>query len=356
MARLWVGALASVVGLAVLSVGWLIIVYPKGQGPGRGREVRVVVRQGMDADALAQALADEGAIADPVTFAIYLRLLDADAHLRDGEVLVTDDMTPRDVLQRVADGFGPARVRITVPEGFDRFAIARRLARWDVCEAEAFLAATEDRALLDELGISGPSAEGYLFPDTYRFSQDLEGPDVVRRMVANWRRRVEPLMEDADAQLTWLEHELGWSPHEVLVLASIVEKEAAAAVERPTIARVFINRLHMDSFRPHRLQADPTVSYGCKAVPERARSCADFDGRITRAMLQDRDNPYNTYRHEGLPPGPICNPGLASIRAALTDESHRYLYFVARGGRRHDFSETLEQHNAAVARYRERTR
>lgn len=309
----------------------------------------------MDISVLAERLRAAGAIEDPRLFAVYARLLGADHRLRSGAVLLSDDMSPRDVLQRIATGFGAASVRVTIPEGFHRFAISERLERWQVCDASEFLAATEDRALLDELGIEGPTAEGYLFPDTYRFAQGLSADEIVRRMVENWRARVGPLLEQQQESLTWLEEELSWTAHEALTLASIVEREAAVSDERPTIARVFLNRMRFETFRPKRLQADPTVSYGCLARPELAPSCGGFDGRaITRAMLGDRQNPYNTYRHEGLPPGPICNPGIDSIRAVLTARPHEYLYFVARGEGRHEFSATLEQHNEAVARHRRR--
>ena len=221
-----------------------------------------------------------------------------------------------------------------------------------MCDAADFLAASEDRDLLDGLGIEGPSAEGYLFPDTYLFSEDLAGDEVIRRFVENYHRRVDPLLEENEEGLDELARTLGWGPHQALILASIVEKEAAVAQERPTIARVFLNRLRDPEFQPKRLQADPTVAYGCLTAPDVAPSCAGLPRQITRPMLQDRANLYNTYRHEGLPPGPICNPGLDSIRAVLASEVNDYLYFVARGDGRHAFSATLDAHNAAVARYR----
>jgi len=335
-------------------LGWLTAVYPKGAAPGRGRELTVQVRPSMDLGDLSRRLADQGAIEDAFVFAMYARLLGADERLRDGEVLLTDDMTPRDVLQRIAVGFGGATVRVVIPEGFHRFAIGARLERWGLCDADEFVEATEDQGLLDELGIVGPSAEGYLFPDTYRLSPDWGCEGIVRRLVRNHRRRVRPAIEEGADGLAELRDTLGWSAHEVLILASIVEKEAAVSEERPVIARVFINRLRDPDFTPKRLQADPAVSYGCLAEPDRAESCEGFDGTITRSMLQDRDNRFNTYRHEGLPPGPICNPGLASIRAVLQSEPNDYLYFVARGRGRHTFSATLEEHNAAVARWRSR--
>ncbi|MBX3274133.1 MAG: endolytic transglycosylase MltG [Sandaracinaceae bacterium] len=354
LVRALIFGLAALLAAAVASIGWLAIVYPKRAGPGRGREVRVEVRPDLDVDELAARLAAAGAIEDPWVFALHARLMRADHRLREGEVLLTDDMTPGDVLMRVAVGYGDATVRVVVPEGFHRFAIAARLERWGITDAASFLAATEDRALLDELGVSAPSAEGYLHPDTYRLTASLGAEGIVRRMVANHRRRAAPLFEEHASAMRELEATLSWGPHEVLVLASIIEKEAVVADERPIIARVFLNRLRVPGFSPRRLQADPTVSYGCLAARDAAPSCAGFSGTITRSMLSDRENVYNTYRHEGLPPGPISNPGLASIRAVLDHEPNRYLYFVARGQGRHAFSETLEEHNAAVARWRRR--
>lgn len=346
-------ALAGITALALLGIGWLMIVYPSGDGPGRGREVRIAVAPGAF-DAAVSELSRRGVIESPRAFAMYARLLGGDERLRSGEVIVTDDMTPRDVLQRIAVGFGSATVRIVIPEGFNRYAIAARLARWGVAEEADFLAATEDRALLEELDIEGPSAEGYLFPDTYRMPEGLGGSEAVRRLVEGWQRRVGPVLEEHEDALDELEEELSFSVREVVILASIVEKEAVAEEERPLIARVFMNRLSDPTFTPKRLQADPSVSYGCLGPHATAPSCAAFDGRhILRSMLQDPLNPYNTYRHEGLPPGPICNPGLRSIRAVLDAPHHDYLYFVARGGGRHSFSSTLEEHNAAVSRYRE---
>lgn len=344
--------LAAVLTVALAAIAWLMIVYPSGQGPGRGREITLSL-SGDSFDSVVEELARAGVVGSPRVFAIYARLIGADDRVRIGEVLLTDDMSPRDVVQRIATGFGHATVRVTIPEGFHRFAVAARLERWGVCTAEELIEASEDRALLDELDVEGPTAEGYLFPDTYRFEEGLGGEEAVRRMVGNWHRRVDPILEEHPDALRELEEGLSWGPHQALVLASIVEKEAVVSEERPIIARVFMNRLRDPDFRPKRLQADPTVSYGCLAMPERAPSCADFDGRrILRVMLHDRANPYNTYRHEGLPPGPICNPGLDSIRAVLTAPANDYLYFVARGQGRHTFSATLAEHNAAVARYR----
>jgi UPF0755 protein len=350
-------ALAALLLAALGTLGWLVLVYPEREPAGRGHEVALTVAEGETLDALAARLAEEGVIDEPFLFATYARLLGASERLRTGEVLLRDDMPPRTVLLRVALGFGQAQVEVMIPEGLDHREIARRLDRWGVVAADEFVRAVHDEALLDELGIPRAegvpaSAEGYLQPDTYRLEERSAAADVVRRMVGNFHRRTTPLFDDAPGLAALAD--LGWSAHEVIVLASVVEEEAAVAEERPTIAGVFLNRLRSETFLPrHRLQADPTVSYGCRAVPERAPSCAGFDGRITRAMLDDAANPYNTYRHGELPPGPISNPGIAAIEAVLRAERHDYLYFVARGHGRHAFSADLAAHNAAVGRMRD---
>lgn len=352
--------LATLVAVAIAALTWLFLVYPADvRGTGRGAQELTLVVEGDDGiDEVAAELEHLGAIDDARLFALYARLLGADEHLRRGPVRLRADMSIRTLLARVAEGLGPTQIAVLVPEGFDRFEIAARLERWDVCDEAAFLEATEDRALLDELEITGPSAEGYLLPDTYTFATGSDARDVVRRFVRAYRAATDDLFEDErDAAPRARLARLGLGPHEILVLASIVEQEAVAREEQPVIAGVFVNRLESETFLPRRrLQADPTISYGCKVEPSRA-SCEGFDGRrITRAMLEDEGNPYNTYRREGLPPSPICNPGLPAIRAVLEHAQHDYFYFVARGRGRHVFSATLDAHNEGVADLRDRER
>lgn len=346
--------LAILLGLSLVGLAWLMLIYPAGDGPGRGREVRVVIEPGESLEEVLDEL-DGAVIAWPTIFALYARLTGADERLREGEVLLLDDMSPRMVLLRLALGFGGSTVDIVVPEGATRFEVAERLHRWGICDRDAFLGATARPTLLAALGVRSPSLEGRLFPDTYRLAEGSDPVGVARRMERNFATRAAPLLgPDALAPLA----DLAFDVDAVLTLASIVEEEAAVSDERAIIAGVFLNRLRSETFLPrHRLQADPTVSYGCRALPALAPSCLAFDGRrITRAMLEDAANPYNTYRHAGLPPGPISSPGLAAIRAVLQPEEHDYLYFVARGGGRHTFSSDLDAHNAAVARLRERER
>lgn len=355
-------AAGLVVALCLVGLGWLFLVYPASVRSHMQGDVTLVVAEDASIDRVADDLARVGAIDSAWLFALYARLLGADEHLRRGTVRLRDDMSVRTVLLRVAEGYGESAIDVVIPEGFDRRDVARRLARWDVCDEAAFLAATEDRALLAELGIEAPSAEGYLFPDTYSLVTHTDPRELVRRFVAAYRRRTDELFaraaEDDATRATWARWTaLGYDAHDALVLASVVEKEAVMRDEQPVIAGVFVNRLASDTFLPrHRLQADPTVTYGCEEDPSLA-SCAGFDGRrITRAMLEGTDNPYNSYRREGLPPGPICNPGLSAIRAVLGHAQHDYLYFVARGHGRHAFSATLDAHNDGVANLRERER
>lgn len=259
------------------------------------------------------------------------------------------------VMWNLAEGGNRSRVRVTIPEGFTRFEIAARMEKAGICSATTFLTAVTEPSVLDALNQAHStrheSAEGYLFPDTYEFDRGTAAASVVRRMVNNFQARTQALFANAE-QTSHPAKELGWNAHQILTLASIVETEAASANERAIIAGVFYNRLLSPEFKPKRLQADPTVRYGCEAHPDSSEACRAYTGPITRAMLNDADNRYNTYRHEGLPPGPIANPGLASIRAALAPDAHAFLYFVAKGGGKHAFSRTLEEHNQAVARFR----
>jgi UPF0755 protein len=351
---LWLaGALLLAAALPLFALGWLLLEYPHRPGPGRGRVVQVDLVPGASLHSVARQLVQVGAIDRADFFAWHARLRGAQPRLRQGSVLLYDNMTPREVLQRLARGYGLAQLRIVVPEGVTRFDIAARLARWGVCSQQAFIAASEDAALLRELDISSESAEGLLFPDTYLLREEMDARAVVRRFVANARRRISDLFLEHQPQLERLQSELRWGPAEIVTLASIVEKEARVPHEQPMIAGVFLNRLRDPDFRPKRLQADPTVAYGCLIEQALLASCGAFDGlHVTRGMLGDRLNPYNTYRIEGLPPGPIANPGLSAMLAVLEPVEHRYFYFVAKGGGLHHFSETLQDHRTAVEQQR----
>lgn len=348
---------APIVLGALLFLVWVRFVYPdRAVGAAAGEPIRYLVPSDADAAHVAADLGQAGLVETPFLFATYLRLVGASGHYRTGEtVTLPRGLTAEQLARRLARGLGAVVARVTIPEGFDQVDVARRLADAQLGSEEDFRRAMRDPALLESLEIQGESIEGHLFPDTYELTDD-EGPlGILRSMARNYERRTGELFDRHEDALQRLHDELGFTRADVLVLASIVEKEAAVADERPIIAGVFLNRLRSESFLPRqRLQSDPTVSYGCRVEPERAPSCAGFSGRITRAMLEDSQNRYNTYRHGGLPPGPISNPGLSAIEAVLAPARHDYFYFVARGGRRHAFSHDLEAHQDAVDSARDR--
>jgi len=336
------------------------VVYPRREQPAPTgvavHEVRYTVPREASAEGVATDLARLHVVDSPFLFSAYLRLVDADEAFRTGEVVeLPFGTTPEQLARRLSNGLGAVVQRITIPEGFDAVDVAERLAAARLGSREAILAAITDPALARDLGVDEPTLEGYLFPDTYELSDGLSAHALIEKLVENHRARVAPIFAHHEDALARLHDELGFGEREVVILASIVEKEAAVADERRRIAGVFLNRLRSTTFLPHqRLQSDPTVAYGCRIEPSVAPSCAGYTDAITRAMLDDAANRFNTYRHGGLTPTPIANPGAAAIEAVLTAEHHDYFYFVARGGRRHSFSSTLAEHNAAVEDSRDR--
>ncbi len=333
---LWLG------GTALLA--WSFVVVPNEPISKTGRDTPVELPAHATVDQVTALMVQQGVVERPLVAEFYLRIVDVEPSLRSGWVVLNRALSLREHLARIATGYGDSSVDVLIPEGFTQFDVAARLERFGVVSRDDFLRTARDPALLGTLGIEGDSAEGYLFPALYRLKQSNAAPKVLERMVETFRTRVDPLIaaQRPDA--------LPLTPRQLLTLASIVEREARIADERPRIAGVFYNRLYDPSFKPKRLQADPTAAYGCLLLgAERLESCREFDGRhVTPTMLRDPGNPYNTYRIEGLPPGPICNPGLASIRAALAPERHGYFYFVVKGEGRHAFSETLSAHNQSV--------
>jgi UPF0755 protein len=346
----WFFAVAVAVSLAG-AYFLFVLGYGGSPGPGSGREVDLDWPAGLGAEQAAERLAAAGLVKSAGLFAMYLRLTGG-ADLRAGRHLLTDDLSPGAIVRRMQRRPVQERAKITVVEGLNRFDIAKRLQNSKICSARAFLDATTDLGLLSQLGIEGSSAEGYLFPARYELALDSEASTVVTRMKSEFDKRFERLKRENEAGVEAAKRR-GWSTPEIVTLASMVEKEAMADEERPIIASVFINRLTDATFTPKRLQSDPTSGYGCAAMPERIASCRAWNGHtITPEMNADESNPYSTYRHEGLPPGPISNPGERSLQAALAPADTRFFYFVARGEGHHNFSETYAQHNEAIRRGR----
>jgi UPF0755 protein len=336
--------------VAALAAGLIgiLLVYPASSGPGAGRDVELVVPGDESADALAARLEAAGLVSSPRVFAVYLRFTGGASRVVPGAHLVTDDLSPSSLLARLERTGGGGHAKVTFPEGYTRFDMGKRLQNQHICPLRAWLDATTDPALLAELHIEAPSAEGYLFPATYDLALDSAASDVVRRLKAELDRRYGQLESAHQPGILDLSMTLGWGQKEILTLASMVEKEAAVDEERAIIASVFLNRLRDPSFTPRLLQCDPTAGYGCLVAPSGSPSCASYTGKITHDIVSDPSNAYNTYKHEGLPPGPIANPGARSVDAVMAPATTRYFYFVAKGEGHHTFSETYAAHTAAV--------
>lgn len=319
-------AMAMVLGLvAVLGFGAWVAKDIQARGESTGERVRVTVGEGEGFAAVAQSLEARGLVSRTWTLKLFARVTGDDRRVQRGTYEFAVGTPAVEILRTMVRGDVLA-FRVTVPEGFNMWQVAGAFDSAGV-DSASLLAAVTDEDLARAYEIPGTTLEGYLFPDTYSIPFGSKARQVAEQMVVQAR---DAWSEDDERRA----HDLGMTRHQVLTLASIVEAEARVADERPTIAAVYHNRLK----RGMRLEADPTVAY----------AMGGFRGRLFYKDLEV-DSPYNTYRRSGLPPGPICNPGAASIKAALYPaEGVEALYFVARGDGRHVFSKTLREHNVAV--------
>ncbi len=256
---------------------------------------------------------------------VLAKLQGKDTKVMAGEYEFSPSMSPQQILDAMVDGKMILR-QITIREGLTMKDIGPLLEAAGIVSKLQFEAALRDAALREELAVPAESFEGYLYPETYRIQRNTPARKVVQILRSQLNKIWSP---EWTARLP----ELELTKHQVLILASIIEKESGNIDEQPLVSSVFHNRLR----RGMRLQSDPTVIYG---IP-------DFNGNITKEDLLTK-TPYNTYVIPGLPPGPIANPGYNAIKAALYPATTKYLYFVGNGQGKHIFSETLEQHNDAV--------
>lgn len=310
----------------------------------------IVIESGASRRSISELLVRAGVVDSAWWTYLYLTTLGRFGEIEVGPHLLPLGMTPRQIAFCLARHVRRPEVAVTIPEGFDHLRVASRLEQAGICPAQGFIDAVRRRPLLDRLGIRGRDGEGYSFPATYRLRLNSNPDQIFERFVAETRNRLRKLSAKIGNQaFEDLEAARGWGEFEILTLASIVEKEAQRDEERATIASVFFNRLDDESFRPRRmLQSDPTAGYGCLVMREAIPSCRDYQHRILPAMLRDASNPYNSYRHSGLPPGPIASPGEASILAVLKPAQTDYLFFVATGAGRHRFSRNYDEHDATI--------
>jgi len=297
--------------------------------PGNGSVVRdVTFPPGSGIRKLSAELKAGGIIRSSWHFILMTRLRGAAHSLKAGDYRFNDSMTPSVILRKLVQG-DVDYSKFSVPEGYSIHQVAELLEQKGLFKRAEFLEKCRDRNLLASLGIGGASVEGYLYPATYNLSRSGSEEQLIRQMVAKFEKKYAELTAGEQGAA-------GLSRHELVTLASLVEKEAVSSEEKPLISSVLHNRLRIGM----PLQSDPTAVYGVRA----------FGGKVTRADI-DRPSPYNTYQIKGLPPGPIGNPGSEALEAALHPASTQYLYFVARQDGTHQFSRTLDDHNRAVNKY-----
>jgi len=311
----------------------------------QGGPVTFTVEPGETATTIAARLQEQGLISDAQLFRLYMRHTGLDARLEAGRFELSPTMTMIEIAERLQQAHAE-EVMVTIPEGLRAEEIAELLSEQGVLDGERFLElvragdpAAAGLGSYDFLDDRPPGAtlEGYLFPDTYRLPVPAEPEDLLRRMLDNFARQVTPEMRQAARAA-------GRSLYEVVTLASIVEREAALAEEQPIIASVYLNRLAEGMF----LRADPTVQYAMGYQPDSGQW---WKTPVQLEEYETVDSPYNTYLYPGLPPGPICSPGLGAIKAAIYPADTKFLYFVARGDGSHAFAETWEEHQANIARF-----
>lgn len=288
----------------------------------------ILIEPGTPLRRIAEQLYEASVVSDKNLFMILARFYHEGRSIKAGEYQFTTSMLPTEVLEKLQDGKIYFRTA-TIPEGYTVHQIADLLANLGFIQKETFLTLAFNKTFAAELNIDVDNLEGYLFPDTYYIHRGMTEEEIMREMVSEFWQVVTPDLQQKIQQK-------GFTVHEIVTLASIIEKEARIAEERVLISAVYNNRLKINM----KLDSDPTVIYGLK----------NFNGNLTKADLQT-DSPYNTYKYRGLPPGPIANPGEQSILAAIHPADVKYLYFVARNDGTHQFSKSYKEHLLAVREY-----
>lgn len=288
-----------------------------------GPETYFTVNSGEGFSSVNYRLKKEKIISNARAFHYYTKFKGDLGNIKAGTYKIADGTSMIEILTALTSGVG-VLTRVTIPEGKNLYEIGKILEDKKVTTYSDFVAAAKDQDVVKRLGITAPSLEGYLFPETYNFAPNTPAPQVVATFLRQFQSKVASL----NLTTTTL------TPHEVIILASIVEKETGAKWERPTIAGVYLNRLK----KRMRLQADPTTIYGI---------WENYNGNLKRSHLLEKTD-YNTYKMSGLPLGPIANPSLAAIKAVLAPKEHNFLYFVSKNDGTHVFTPTYKDHQKAV--------
>ena len=307
--------------------------YAKTPARVKAEDTLIAIPAGQSFHVTTEKLATAQIINSPYKFKIVARLKGYDKKLQAGEYVLSATMSPATILQKMVNG-DVRLYRLTIPEGLNLHQISELVDEAGLASRDRFVAAATSVEFVSKLGLKAATFEGYLFPETYFFPKHASSSAIITTLVNRFRQ-----IFDA----TWQQRaeELGFSVHQIVILASIIEKETGAPFERPIISSVFHNRLN----KKMRLESDPTVIYGLK----------DFDGNLKRKHLET-PTPYNTYKIKGLPAGPIANPGKASLEAALYPAETKFIYFVSKKDQTHQFSTNFKDHQRAVQRYQLRRR
>jgi len=321
-------AVGGVILVSFLVSGYVI--FYGGNDFGGEDQKEFFVRRGASFAQIVDSLEQKGIIRNRWMFKLVGRVLGGTERMQVGKYRFTSGVSNTEIFFTLRDGEGNELVRVTVPEGSRPRLQARIFSRAIGIDSARYMLLVNDPAVAQEFGIDAPSLEGYLLPETYSLRWGMDEKDLVEMQV----REFKAFFSDSLVQRA---QELGWSMHQAVTFASIVEGEAILDGERPVIAGVYRNRLRIGM----RLEADPTIQY---LFGDRPRRVLYSDLRI--------ENPYNTYRYAGLPPGPVNNPGKASMLASLYPAQHTYLFFVANGRRGHWFASTYDEHVRNVRRYR----
>ena len=314
----------------LLSVG--IVHYLVHPSKSNSPDQTFVVREGSTLTSVIGGLQKRGIINNKTLLLLWSRFTGYGSKIKAGEYRLNRNMAPLEILNILSKGIIITH-SVTIPEGFTINQIAEELETKRLAAGAEFLTLAEDTDIAKRHNLPGPSLEGYLYPDTYRFARGQSTLSIIDVMVKHFFKVIFPLREKIDAS--------GMTLRQVITLASLIEKETGQGKERPIIASVFLNRLK----KGMRLESDPTVIYGIK----------DFSGNLTRKDL-NKPTPYNTYVIKGLPVGPIANPGKEAIQAVLNPADTDYLYFVSKNDGSHHFSRTLKEHNRAVRLYQKKRR
>jgi len=321
-------------GFPCLWLLWIGVYVITPGPPSTLKQIEVVIPSRSSLSDIEKILVENKVIENDPRFSMVALLTGAAARLQAGEYAFEPGKKPLEVIELLKKGKVLYRP-VTIPEGTEMVKIAEILAAEGWVDLQRFLDLAHDPEMLENLGVNADSLEGYLFPDTFYLSKGQQGEaEIIRMMV---RRHFKVYQASNDIARNRGNDLPGLTHHEIITLASIVEKETGNPEERSLVAGVFLNRLA----RGMRLQADPTVRYGLK----------DNAGPLTRSELENPTE-YNTYVISGLPPGPIANPGKASIEAVIAPAKTDYLYFVAKDETGHHFSKSLDEHNKAVLKYR----